>query len=49
MSGAPLDRARSRLSQTRRDIRGTPACRHGGRALGATPLAHAGYAIGSKR
>jgi hypothetical protein len=30
MSGAPLNRARSCLSQTRRDIRGTPACRHGG-------------------
>jgi hypothetical protein len=30
MSGAPLNRARSSLSQTRRDIRGTPACRHGG-------------------
>jgi hypothetical protein len=30
MSGAPLNRARSCLSQARRDIRGTPACRHGG-------------------
>src|SRR5580692_7394980 len=29
MSGAPLNRGGSRLSQTRRDIRGTPACRHG--------------------
>ena len=29
MSGAPLNRARSCLSQMRRDIRGTPPCRHG--------------------
>ena len=49
MSGALLNRARSRLSQIRRDIRGTTRMSPWGRARGATPLADPGYAIGSKR
>ena len=49
MSGAPLNRAARGLSQTRRDIRGTPACRHGGAPVVRPCWLMRATAIGSER
>ena len=49
MSGALLDRALFTLEAKRAAKSGDTRMSPSGRAFGATPLAHAGYAIGSKR